>query len=579
LLRPYWRGIATSLLLGSAVGCVGLVAPYLSKLLFDEIYPARDVSLMHLVVLGVAVTAVASSLMGAVRSYFSQVIGTRIDGAVGLLFFNHLQHLHLSFFERRRVGEIGSRFGDLRTATSAVTSTLETLVVNGVYLLLVPPLLLGLNWRLALVSLVTVPITASISSVASRSLRRYWQVSAEATAELSAFQFEALSNMRLLKPLGSEHDTYRVAGEHVETVIGARLRGARFATMVSLLTGIVRTIGTALFTLYAWSLILDGALSLGAFVAFSAYVGYLTGPVNQMAGLFSGFQRTAVSLGRMFEYLEEPVEVDPSLAYHAPAPITRRLEGGARLDRVSLAYSPGVPALLDVTLELKPGTVTAVVGATGAGKSSLLRLLCRLSEPTTGRVTFDGHDAAHFSLSEFRRQVAVVGQEVGLIRGSLWDNLTLGARGASRETVEEALRICRLETFVVGLADGLETAVGEWGATLSGGQKQRISLARALARDPRILLLDEVTSQLDPETEAELLREMLTLTRSKTLVLVTHRLSIAQLADQVCVLEAGRVAEVGTHRELVDASGVYRRVMRATAVGEEPRHLRVAGAE
>jgi ABC-type multidrug transport system fused ATPase/permease subunit len=287
---------------------------------------------------------------------------------------------------------------------------------------------------------------------------------------------------------------------------------------------------------------------------------YLLTPLQQITQLFADAQQSAVNLGRMFEYLDMPTEQDATLAYLPPAPIQTVIRGDVEMSGVRFGYSAAQEVLHDVSVRFPRGTITSIVGPSGAGKSSLLRLVLRLEEPEQGEVRVDGTPLAEVSLPDLRRQVSVVWQELGLMRGTLWDNLTLGADDPPVAAVHDAVRLCRLDGLVGSLREGYETSVGEWGATLSGGQRQRIALARALIRDAPVLLLDEATSNVDLQTEGEILRDLFARMEGKTVIFVTHRVATAALADQVVVVEAGRVAGVGTHAELMEESEVYRRL-------------------
>jgi ABC-type multidrug transport system fused ATPase/permease subunit len=308
-------------------------------------------------------------------------------------------------------------------------------------------------------------------------------------------------------------------------------------------------------------------MSLGDFIAFSAYVGYLYNPLAQITNLFSDFQQSAVNLGRMFEYLDAPTEQDPSLSYVPTPPIQNVLEGDIRMRDVAFGYSADKQVLHDVNLHFPRGMITAVVGHSGVGKSSLLRLITRMEEPTAGQVFFDGIPATSITLPDLRRQISVVWQEFAMMQGSIWDNLTMGAEGATRAEVDDAVRLCRLESLIKELPQGYETPVGEWGSTLSGGQRQRLSLARALIRDSRILLLDEATSNIDMTTETEILRDLFSRVEDKTVVFVTHRVQTAALADQIVVMAGGTVAGVGTHADLMNDCAAYRAMIGG---GEQP---------
>jgi ABC-type multidrug transport system fused ATPase/permease subunit len=304
----------------------------------------------------------------------------------------------------------------------------------------------------------------------------------------------------------------------------------------------------------------DVAFSLGDYVAFTAYVGYMTGPLTQITTLFTDFQRGAVGLGRMFDHLDQPPEQDPALAYAPPPPIATVVRGEISMRGVCFGYSAGREVLHDVSVCFPRGAITAIVGPSGAGKSSLLRLILRMEEPDAGEVCVDGAPITSLSIPDLRRQMAVVWQEFSLVQGTIWDNLTLGAEEPSRARVDDAVRLCRLKSLIDELPDGYDTHVGEWGATLSGGQRQRIALVRALVRDAPVLLLDEAMANVDMQTESLILRDLLARQEGKTVIFVTHRVSTAALADHVVMVAAGRVAAAGTHAELMRDSEAYRKL-------------------
>jgi ABC-type bacteriocin/lantibiotic exporter with double-glycine peptidase domain len=573
LIRSYWNPLIKGILLGLVLGLFGMVTPYLSKLLIDEVYPTRNITLMEVLVLGILAVAIAQAVMGAVRSYFTNYTTSHLANATSLLFFNHLQHLRTRFFDEHRVGEIMSRFADVRNSLGSVSRVFETLFVNGVYLIIVPPFLFLLQWKLAIIAIITVPLTVIITALSGRVLRRFWKKTAEAYADLGAFQVEVLSHIRTLKAMSLEHHTYARARDQIQTALQVQLKAGAWSQVFGTLNAVVRALGTAVFTWYAWTLIVAGEMTLGTYIAFSAYMGYLYNPLQQITSLFSEFQQTAVNLGRMFEYLDTPVEQDPSNAYFPHAQITHVVEGDVRLRDASFGYSAEKRVLHDVNLHFPRGTISAVVGPSGAGKSSLLRLITRMEEPDSGRVFLDGTPVETFPLADLRRQVSVVWQEFALMQGTVWENLTLGAENPTRAAVDDAVRLCRLDTLVAELPDGYDTSVAEWGATLSGGQRQRMAIARALVRDTPVLLLDEATANVDLQTENEILRDLFARVEGKTVIFVTHRVQTATLADQICVIDAGRVVGVGAHAELMHDCEAYRRLVGSSGP-EEGRLLR-----
>lgn len=557
LLRPYWGRLLRSTVLALVIGLIGMAPPYLSKLLIDEVYPSRDVTLMHVLVGGLLAVAVSVAAMEAIRNYFQFQVSSRLADASSLLFFNHVQHLRARFFEEHQVGEVMSRFVDVRQALGTVAKAFGTVFVQSVYLVLVPPFLFLLEWRLALVALAFAPLSVAITLLSTRVLRVYFKRMAEGYAEFRAYQVEVYSHIRTLKTFSVEHQVFDRARKQIDVALGHNLQGGIVGQGFTLASSVLAAVSTAAFTWYGWKLILEQRMTLGTFVAFVAYLAFFTQPLKEITSMFSELQQSAVGLGRMFEYLDEEVEQEPALAYQPPAPVEHRLRGRVELRGVAFGYQADAPVLHDINLVLEPGELTAVVGQSGAGKSSLLRLICRLEEPVEGSVLFDGVSGAAIALPDVRRQIAVVWQDTSLLKGTIWDNLTMGVSNPSRVLVDDIVGLCRLDELIARLPKGYETHVAEWGASLSGGQRQRISLARALIRDTPILLLDEATSNIDQQTEGAILEDLFSYRADRTTLYVTHRVSTVSAADKICVMRAGRVVGVGTHESLLATCDPY----------------------
>jgi len=549
-----------SIFLGPVVGLVGMATPYLTKLLIDEVYPTQDVTFMHVLVGGVLAVSLFSAGLGALQRYYNLYVHARLLNVLCLLFFNHLQHLPMRFYDEHRVGEIMSRFQDVGKVLGRVINAFQTVFGQGIYLLLVPPFLFLLQWKLALIALISVPLTVSVTTLAGRALRKNWKHTTEAYADLHALQVETLSQIRTLKTLALEHHVFQKASRQIRHAIETQLRAEGLGQVVGITNGMLHALNTALVTWLGWTLILSREMSLGSYIAFTAYIGYMQGPITQLINLFSDFQQSAVHLARMFEYLDYPVEQDPVTAYSAPTPVRHTLRGHIALQDVSFGYAPGQRILEAVTLDVPPESITAIVGPSGSGKTTLLRLLTRMEQPDAGQILFDGTVLAQIPLPDLRRQVGVLWQEFSLLNGTIWDNLTLGLDNVSRACVDQITHWCRLDTLIQRLPEGYETHVAEWGASLSGGQRQRLALARTLLRDTPVLLLDEATSNIDIETESAILHDLFANLQGKTVVFVTHRVATATLADRICVLEAGRIVGLGTHHELTAGCDAYSRL-------------------
>jgi ABC-type bacteriocin/lantibiotic exporter with double-glycine peptidase domain len=557
LLQPYWGSLLRSALLGLVIGLVGMTPPYLSKLLIDEVYPSRDGLLMEVLVVGLLAVAVTVAAMDGIRSYFTAHVSARLTSASSLHFFNHLQHLRPRFFEQRQVGEVMSRFGDVRLALLSVSRGMGTVFVQSVYLVLVPPFLFMIQWRLALVVLAFAPLTIGLTLLSGRILRTYYKRMAEAQAELRGYQVEVLSHTRALKVLSVEHLTFDRARRQSNVALGHELHAGVVAEGFNFLTGMVAAMGTAALTWYGWTLILRQEMTLGSFIAFLAYVTFFSQPLLRISRMMAIMQESQVSLGRMFEYLDEPAEQDPVSAYQEPAPVRHRLGGRVELRDVAFGYTAEEPVLRDINLVLEPGELTAVVGKSGTGKSSLLRLLCRFEDPVEGSILYDGISAGEISLKDLRRQIAVVWQDASLFKGTIWENLTLGVSSPSRRAVDDIVGLCRLDELMAKLPKGYDTPVAEWGASLSGGQRQRVALARALIRDAPILLMDEATSNIDQQTESAILEDLFARRSNRTTLFVTHRVSTVSSADKICVMREGSIVSVGSHELLLESCGAY----------------------
>ncbi len=568
VVRPFWSPFLRGILVALILGGVSMVTPWGTKLLVDEVYPDQDSALMHVVVLGLLAFGLATTLMGGLHSYFSLFINTHLSNSTRLMFFNHLQHLPMRFYDTHQVGEINSRFQDMGRALEAIGRVIHTVFVQGIYLLLVPPVLFYLDWRLAAIALISVPLTASLTAFTGALMRRRWQRASEAFADLNAFQIETLSHVRTFKTMALENSIYRRARGMIEHALAEQLRAGGMAQGFGVINGVLRGLNTALFTWFGWRLILRGDMTLGDFFAFSAYLGFLFGPIQQLIQLFSDFQQSAVHLDRMWEYLDAEPEQDPALAFEVSKEKPRQLQGNFELSQVTFGYHVEQPVLRDIDLTFAAGQVTAVVGLSGSGKTSLLRLLAGLERPQQGTVRVDGQTIDVAMLPELRSQIAVVWQDVSLIKGSLWDNLVLGCNaedgGAPQDDeVQQAIDLCGLRSVVDDMPDGLATHVAEWGSSLSAGQRQRVALARAMLRRAPILLLDEATANIDVETEMAILHRVFRAKRRAAIIFVTHRLASATLADRICVMEDGRVMGFGDHHQLMDTCPTYQRLQQA----------------
>ncbi|WAS90668.1 ABC transporter ATP-binding protein [Nannocystis punicea] len=565
-------------IIGSAVDVI--VAPR------DPGFPleARVAALLRLTGFA-ALTAVGHAIVVYGRGHFNIRLGHGIVADIRRELFDHLQKLSLLFFTRERTGAILARVvHDVHEAASLIYMGLIVAVLDAVQLAIAVALLLSISWKLTLACLVLFPLYGLVFAVMNPRVQRASERMHGQLTRISGNLVEQLSGQALVKTYTAEQrEAERFADEvarHHGFVVAQSHEGHLVASFGELLVDI----GTTLVVGYGGWLALHGEMTAGTMTRFLGYVLIMFGPVRRFAELNIVYQTSVSAMRRVFRVLEVQPSVVESPRPNAVAP--RR--GHVRFEAVSFRYSQDsdetrvrldddrevqttsdagdAPCVLDhVTLEARPGELIAVVGPSGAGKSTLVSLLPRLYDVTAGRVLIDGIDVRDYSLTALRAAIGIVQQDSFIFTGTARENIAYGRPGATDEEVEAAARAASAHEFITDLSDGYDTRLGERGVNLSGGQRQRISIARAILKDPRILILDEATSSLDAENEAVVQRALEVLMRSRTCFVIAHRLSTIRKADRIFVLDAGRVVESGTHRELLARNGAYTRLVRHQA--------------
>ena len=551
LLRPYWRYIAQSLLVGVFVLLLQIPGPYFTKVLIDDVYPHKDWNLLAFALL---LGAAVSTGLGGVRflsSYFGQCVGVRLGFDFQSLFYRHVQSLDFSFFDQRETGEILSRFRDMRSSISSVIRIINTFIMNSLQLLIFPPILFYINWKLALISLAVLPFDTLLVVITRKYMRRFSERIAERSAELSAKNYESLNGIRTVQALGLEARFYEKLEGLFTVVADLRVRSALFSGGSGFVGGLINTSGTLAYSWYGWAQVLSGNLSLGSFMAFTAYVGFLYGPIKNLIGLIRSVELTLVHINRFFAiyHIRPDIQDDPK------APPLAITAGQVEFNELSFSYDGQHAVLRRINLVIEAGTTTALVGRSGSGKSTLAKLVPRFYDPTEGRVAIDGQDIRAFRLQSLRRQIGFALQG-STLQGSIKENLAFN-QAIPLRTIEEAARAAYIHDFISTLPEGYDTLVGEQGVKFSEGQRQRIALARVLLMDTPILILDEPTSALDAESEYHIHEALKTVQEGRTTIIVAHRLSTIRAADQIVVLENGSVAEQGTHDWLLNTGGAY----------------------
>ena len=554
LTSPY-KG-RTALALGSllAATATGLLPPYLAKLAIDDGIRKEDLHALTMIVIAFLIAGIANWATSYAQTYFTGWTGERILADLRTKLFRHLQRLSLGFYERNRAGVIISRLtNDVEALDQLVTDGVTTLVQATLTLLGTVIVLFFLDWRLALATLTIIPpLTLATIWFRTRSARAYRAVR-ERLGLVTATLAEDIAGIRVVQGFTRERASLRRFHE-----INSHYRSANQETVV--LNGLyfpfvdlLATVSTVVVLGYGGHLYFEGSVSLGTLFAFMLYISNFFDPIQQLSQLYNTFLSATAALDKIMDVMDEPPEVvDRPGARELP-----HVEGRVHFDNVRFGYGKGPEVLHGLSLDVPPGTTVALVGHTGAGKSTIAKLLARFYDPLEGRITIDGIDLRDVTQRSLRKQLGVVPQEGFLFAGTVTENIAFGKPDATPEEVVQAAQTVGAHDFILRLEDGYDTQLQERGSRLSLGQRQLVALARALLADPRILILDEATSSVDIGTERKIERALRLLLAGRTAFIIAHRLSTIRDADLIVVLQNGQIVEQGNHDELLRRQGLY----------------------
>jgi ABC-type multidrug transport system fused ATPase/permease subunit len=573
LIRPYLGSLSIILAAMLIETLMGLAAPWPLKVVLDNVIGNHKLPLWlsHLlttvlkgdgkmsIAVGAALAVVAIATLGALASYvanyYTESVGQWVANDLRMRTYHHLQRLSLSYYDQQRTGALLSTItSDVQTIQSFASSATLGILVDLFTIVGMLFIMFWLNWDFTLIVLAVTPFLLLLVSRFKKAVKAATHEVRKQQANIVSVVQQDLESMRVVKAFGRQEYEQAELREVSRAVVDAALKARRVKAMLSPIVTVTVAVCTGIVLWRGSALILAGTMTAGALTVFLSYLTKFFKPVKDLASMTNSIAQAAVGVDRVRAILDADNVIPESPEARVPESPVR---GGIRFDQVKFAYNPESPVLQGVSFDIKPGQLIGVVGPTGGGKSTIVSLIPRFYDTTSGKIEIDGVDVRDYKLQWLRSQIGYVLQETVLFRGTVHDNIAYGKAGATREEIIEAAKLANADEFISRMPHGYDTMIGERGDTLSGGQRQRIGIARALVRDNPILILDEPTAALDTESERLVIEALERLMKGRTVITIAHRLSTIRDADKIIVLNGGVVAEQGTHEELLALGGIY----------------------